>query len=509
MEFHYSQVVDPPAWNSQGLCDGLPLREHLNPELEVAGVNRLRDDWEKFVGPIPPGSNRGCLGSPHHMCSFAIPECLPERLELVAYIMEFGFLHDDLIDTFENAEADVQNEGIRKALKDMLSGEPSGEGQILLTMIKEMTSIDPAGANEMMSYWDQELSLARDRPDITTFDDYLEYRIVDCGATFAIALATFGMSLNVSQAEMDECFRLARPAFAANADQRRPDAIDEDEAKRQVLKKVNSLIGDHIQTWEETKGRRDLSPDAQRLMESVQYMISGNFIWGNTCPRYHQEQSPAEVEAVGAFIESEKPEHTNTSDYGSGDSTAADPDEPSGSTDDLVIEDDVRDLDDAINQTSAEEKGVGHDGIPSDSIHQYRSAGKADPSTNRDLPALSSATICAPARYIESLPSKNIRDKAAVAFNVWFNMPSSGACNHKARHQHRAQRLAHEMDDIQDVSDTCRGKPSTHTVFGVAQTINSAGYLIIKALEEVKSLQDLACVEIFIGDKLSVHHGNY
>lgn len=55
------------------------------------------------------------------------------------------------------------------------------------------------------------------------------------------------------------------------------------------------------------------------------------------------------------------------------------------------------------------------------------------------------------------------------------------------------------LDDIQDSSPLRRGKPATHTIFGLAQTINSSSYKISEALEEVLKLENMECVRIVIG----------
>ena len=52
---------------------------------------------------------------------------------------------------------------------------------------------------------------------------------------------------------------------------------------------------------------------------------------------------------------------------------------------------------------------------------------------------------------------------------------------------------------MEDSSPLRRGRPSTHTVFGPAQTINSADYLFVEALNEVRKLNDPKCVNIFSG----------
>jgi hypothetical protein len=99
MEFRYSHLIDPSSYDTQGLCDGIPLRCHRNADIEEVGTIRLRSDWQKYVGPLPLSTHGGNLGPVYSLTAVTIPECLPNRLEIVSYIMEFAFLHDDLVDT--------------------------------------------------------------------------------------------------------------------------------------------------------------------------------------------------------------------------------------------------------------------------------------------------------------------------------------------------------------------------------------------------------------------------
>ena len=92
MEYQYSRIVDPSEYVPEGLCEGIPLRTHNNPELEDIGALRAQEDWNKRVAPVP--SFRGALGPEYSFITVTIPECLPDRLELVSYANEFAFLHD-------------------------------------------------------------------------------------------------------------------------------------------------------------------------------------------------------------------------------------------------------------------------------------------------------------------------------------------------------------------------------------------------------------------------------
>jgi hypothetical protein len=92
MAFRYSRLVDPETYHTDGLALGIPLRIHRDTSKEIAGALRAQKDWNKQVGPL-----RGYLGglSPcFNFISVTIPECRPERLEIMSYANEFAFLYD-------------------------------------------------------------------------------------------------------------------------------------------------------------------------------------------------------------------------------------------------------------------------------------------------------------------------------------------------------------------------------------------------------------------------------
>lgn len=146
---------------------------------------------------------------------------------------------------------------------------------------------------------------------------------------------------------------------------------------------------------------------------------------------------------------------------------------------------------------------------------------KVDSVFARDLPALSSTVsylpsfpvqymvylyslfepqvIRAPARYVESLPGKKIRDKAANALNIWLqvNQDDLDQIRQVINLLHNASLI---LDDVEDGSISRRGRPAPHMVFGTPQAINSAGYQINKAMIEVLKLGDAQCIEIFTGE---------
>jgi fusicocca-2,10(14)-diene synthase len=92
MDFQYSDVVDPSTYETDGLCDGIPLRIHKDPMGEINGAVRCQKDWSERVSHV--ANYKGTLGTPFSFIRTSIPETLPDRLEIVSYANEFAFIYD-------------------------------------------------------------------------------------------------------------------------------------------------------------------------------------------------------------------------------------------------------------------------------------------------------------------------------------------------------------------------------------------------------------------------------
>ncbi|KAJ5721020.1 uncharacterized protein N7483_008954 [Penicillium malachiteum] len=118
----------------------------------------------------------------------------------------------------------------------------------------------------------------------------------------------------------------------------------------------------------------------------------------------------------------------------------------------------------------------------------------------------SEQTVTSPSKYISSLPSKNIRDKFLDALNVWFGIPEEPLLKIK-----RIVGLLHHsslmLDDIEDDSMLRRGMPCAHSLYGPAQTINSANYAFVTAFAETLSLRNSSATDIFINEVQNMHRG--
>lgn len=92
IDFWYSDVVNPLTYETEGLCVDIPLRRHRDIEKENLGALRAQEDWTKLVRPVP--NYKGGLSAKCSFVQVTVPECLPERLEVISYANEFAFLYD-------------------------------------------------------------------------------------------------------------------------------------------------------------------------------------------------------------------------------------------------------------------------------------------------------------------------------------------------------------------------------------------------------------------------------
>jgi hypothetical protein len=205
METENSTPVDPSSYESMGLFEDLPVRMSKHEQLANKGCLQAKEDWKRHVGPVQGFT--GCLGK-YNAIAVAVPECLPGRIEAMAYANEIAFLHDgivisgqgldqwsltdtllDILDTASSKVSDVLNADVVDTLSATLDAgahtQPSHTGihQVQAKIMLDMMSIDRVRAEVFFEYWRR---LAKAQSDtrhleFKTIAEYLPHRLIDVG----------------------------------------------------------------------------------------------------------------------------------------------------------------------------------------------------------------------------------------------------------------------------------------------------------------------------------------
>ncbi|PVI01463.1 geranylgeranyl pyrophosphate synthetase [Periconia macrospinosa] len=114
--------------------------------------------------------------------------------------------------------------------------------------------------------------------------------------------------------------------------------------------------------------------------------------------------------------------------------------------------------------------------------------------------------LLGPYDYLVGHPGKDIRRQCIAAFNKWLKVPADRleVITRVVDMLHTSSLL---VDDVEDNSLLRRGIPVANSIYGVAQTINTANYVYFKALQELISMGNPALVQIYSEELLNLHRG--
>ncbi|PTU23140.1 hypothetical protein P175DRAFT_0530240 [Aspergillus ochraceoroseus IBT 24754] len=114
--------------------------------------------------------------------------------------------------------------------------------------------------------------------------------------------------------------------------------------------------------------------------------------------------------------------------------------------------------------------------------------------------------IMGPYDYMLQHPGKDLRRQMINAFDLWLKVPpeSLTIINKVVAMLHTSSLL---IDDVEDNSILRRGIPVAHSIYGTAQTINSANYVYFLALQEVQKLKSPIAIDIYVQELLNLHRG--
>ena len=96
MDDAISILVDMSQYDLNGLCEGYELRRHKYENRANAGCGEAKRDWIRHIGPVSQFCGYNLING--NFTSVAFPLCKPERVHTVAYILEYAFMYDDIVE---------------------------------------------------------------------------------------------------------------------------------------------------------------------------------------------------------------------------------------------------------------------------------------------------------------------------------------------------------------------------------------------------------------------------
>ncbi|GFF26184.1 fusicoccadiene synthase [Aspergillus lentulus] len=513
-----SYLVQRSSPDIEGFCKEYPLRRHRFEDESNKGALQCRGDWVEFIGPI---ERWGCCNPwEGNFAAVVLPFCKPERLAIISYILEYAFMYDNVVESAAKSTLNINADNIGLDETEYRTVRSTlGSKQIQSKMIIELLSIDKLCAEVVIDVWKTMIAttakLDKARP-FSSLEEYVDYRIIDTGAPFVDALMRFGMGIRLTSEEENRLAPIVKPCYAAlglandylsfdvewqefqsaSSGKRTMtnlvwlfmqwDQVDVQEAKRRVREVTNQYEDEYRERMEAFLAKDGRGNDKLKIyLHALGHQIPGNVAWSLRCPRYHPEL----CDDASALLERGRKESK-------------------GEAKDQETAHDIPADDSARRPSESDDSCSASSSIWSVSKRSSISSAPSDNSEPWSLEQvkLGDEHLLAPAEYISSLPSKGVREAFVDALNVWVMLPDRTVAQLKSIAQtlHNASLM---LDDIEDSSPLRRGRPATHTVFGVGQTTNSANFLLIQAADQVRQLGDSRCMDIFMEEMRLLFRG--
>lgn len=203
MAFPNSQLADPSTYDTalDGLAANIPLRISRSAALVDRGAFRAQKDWQQIFSSLPSPNYAGTAAPQYGFVSACVPEALPDRAELVGYVVELTFLIDDVMDDATSPAGvaaapymadlmrahDMTRRGA-EADAALVGGSPVA--RLLVAVRRAMLAVDPGRARDAFHWLETWVKAALTRPrgekEIGDLDDYLEYRRSNVASQYVV-----------------------------------------------------------------------------------------------------------------------------------------------------------------------------------------------------------------------------------------------------------------------------------------------------------------------------------
>ncbi|RGP63178.1 geranylgeranyl pyrophosphate synthase [Fusarium sporotrichioides] len=454
----FCEVEDISKYDTKGFFSGFKLLRSKFEWLANQAVYEFRLDWQHYVGDLASDYYGSCNPINGNIFSLAHPLCRPERVKIATYVVELGFFQDDVMEHTAKGHPQSQPyaDDFSMGEAEKVLGLRSGVKQLLAKLFLELETIDPICSAPVIDKWKEWMTSQRElRPTFESFDNYLDFRVMDAANAFIAALLLFGLGFTLTDEEHEMLAPIIHPCYAALAltndyfsfnkecDESQKSKDYEFTNATKVLMDLEGLDADAAKDLVKQKA----NSYAVRLclyLDALSFEMMGNLIWNLNCPRYHPENR---YNDPNAGLE---------------------------------------------NVMTAELRGIApSEGSPwhNKLLHSVWKHNEGTHESPWSSPKASSLCryLKAPFEYISSCPGKGVRREFIDALNLWAKLPNDAILGVQGviDQLHIASLM---IDDIQDGSKLRRGSPSAHEVFGIPQTINATSFAIIDAIEKARRL---------------------
>ncbi|KAK8134625.1 hypothetical protein PG984_006637 [Apiospora sp. TS-2023a] len=485
-EWQHSVEVSAEVARKTGCFTTLPIRIHRRNDIADEATLQSIRDWHQHVSD----------GWEARSGSAISPWGIAEDLTLESALEEHKHFSDALdgnLGSLSNKEAKTIK--MRQLVSDCVLK--------ILALDREM------GMRMIESYRKKWLDVMED-PDydaMQSLDQYLAFRMLNGGMEPFWLMCQFGMGINISEEDLRLVRHIFEPAESAlvltndywswerehnawvtNGSRivnsievlSRNQGIGFDEARETVRKMIGDYEAEYIRRKDAyIRDHLSISPAMRRFVEVCGLVVAGNHYWCANCPRHQawkKEAATISSEATESSINT-RPQQVDVGlNVDSSPATSLTPDASERST-----------PLDAASATSVSDDSLSQPTPRPTKKRKYDEAVSSNTSPIPDMHALTrNHPVDAPCRYISSLPSKGVRTTFIDALNQWFQVQTEtlDVVKDVTKTLHNASLI---LDDIQDASPLRRGRPATHAVFGVAQSVNSATYLFVQAVASVQA----------------------
>ncbi|KAF7186012.1 Ophiobolin F synthase [Pseudocercospora fuligena] len=518
--FKYSVAVPAHLYKQpEWFCRFTP-RIHRDSHLADEGSWKCQVDFLSATGPEDSERNKshksyavGCINPlVGNFTALCASEALPERLALTTYMVEYAYIHDDVIEYAEDKTEEKLQEANRELVEGLDLDDEGVSGtkahikrrQLQAKMAVELIDLDREKGLECLRLWKEMSDVFVSIRDVNfrTLDEYLPFRFVDAGCPWTMSLLCFSMDFALTKAEEEELSHITISAYNAwvlvndyfswekevlnyEANGSAGEivsavflfmkwrSVDAKRAKELLKEEIISREKIYSELKDKYLRQNDATERTRYWFTLLDLVTAGNFLWSMTTARYLKGE-----DGYPALRAQHRRDSAN-------------------STED--------NLDQPISAPVMEN---GH-ANGSNRLNGAASLPQFVPSTQSDkafleLPAASLApyeeTVFEPCDYIQSMPSKGVRNSAIDALDVWYEVPerSLEAIRSIVNTLHSSSLM---IDDVQDESSLRRGQPAAHIIYGTAQTINAANFLMMKAIKAAEQLSS-AALTILTGESV-------